>query len=65
MRNFKASILAIFVFGSLAAQELNVLTKEAAIAETLQNNFGITIAENNLEIADNNRDLLNYRKCCR
>lgn len=59
MRNFKASILAIFVFGSLAAQELNVLTKEAAIAETLQNNFGITIAENNLEIADNNRDLLN------
>ena len=49
--------LSCFISGSVLAQE--ILSKEKAIEETLQNNFGIEIANNNLEIADNNRGLLN------
>lgn len=41
------------------AQLIDELSKKEAIEQTLQNNFGITIANNNLEVADNNRDLLN------
>ena len=39
------------------AQEL--LSKKVAIEETLTNNFGIKIANNDVEIADNNQDILN------
>jgi len=35
------------------------LSKEEAIQKTLQNNFGIEIAENNVEIAENNTSILN------
>ncbi len=55
------SFLLLFFFGNITAQELDVLTKEQAISETLKNNFGITIASNNLKIADNNRSILNSR----
>jgi outer membrane protein len=40
-------------------QELDVLTKREAIAETLAGNFGIIIARNNVEISENNKSLLN------
>lgn len=43
----------------MLGQSNGLLTKQEAIAQTLQNNFGITIAGNNLEIADNNQDILN------
>ncbi len=42
---------------SLFAQE--VLTKQEAIRLTLENNLGIQIAENNVEIAENNKRVLN------
>tara|TARA_R110002072_G_scaffold59514_2_gene151560 strand:+ start:42884 stop:44203 length:1320 start_codon:yes stop_codon:yes gene_type:complete len=51
-------ILLLFV-GSVNAQELDLLTKKEAIVETLENNFGITIASNNLLIAENNKGILN------
>ena len=40
-------------------QELDVLTKREAIAETLAGNFGIIIARDNVEISENNKSLLN------
>ena len=55
--NFKVLLIGLLAFGSVSAQEM--LTKQEAIEETLQNNFGIEIAQNNLEIADNNQDILN------
>lgn len=53
----KVVLLALIGFGSVSAQEM--LSKQEAIEETLQNNFGIEIANNDLEIADNNQDILN------
>jgi len=51
-------ILFFFLsFGIVSAQQL--LSKQEAIEETLVNNFGIKIANNDLEIADNNQDILN------
>ncbi len=56
---FLVLIALCFFTGESTAQELNVLTKQDAISETLANNFGIKIANNNLEIADNNQNILN------
>ena len=59
--NYKLIFLA-FAFmcaNTVTAQVIPVLEKEVAIAEVLQNNFGVTIAKNNLEIAKNNKGLLN------
>ncbi len=50
-------VVGLIGFGSISAQEM--LTKQEAIEETLGNNFGIQIANNDLEIADNNQDILN------
>ncbi|ETN93892.1 TolC family protein [Zhouia amylolytica] len=50
-------LLTVFVTTSLTAQE--VLTPEEAMKLTLENNLGIQIANNNLEIAENNADILN------
>ncbi len=47
------------VFWCTTIQAQEVLTKEEAVAQTLENNFGIKIANNNLKIADNNKSLLN------
>jgi outer membrane protein len=55
--NLKVLFIGLFTLGNISAQEL--LTKQEAISETLANNFGIKIANNNLEIADNNQDILN------
>jgi outer membrane protein len=59
MKYIKYSCIAVFFAGGLFAQDLDLLTKEEAVAEALQANFGITIASNNLEIAENNKSLLN------
>jgi outer membrane protein TolC len=59
MKYNKVVILLFFLTASLYAQEVKMLTKQEAIAETLENNFGITIAANNLLIAGNNKSLLN------
>jgi len=48
----------ISVFGAVA-QEAELLTKQEAISETLQSNFGVIIANNNLEVSGNNQNILN------
>jgi outer membrane protein TolC len=45
------------IYSPSSAQE--VLTKQEAITQMLDNNFGIQFAENQLDIADNNQDILN------
>lgn len=56
--NIKISILACIFFGfQLDAQE--VLQKSEAIALALENNFSILVANNNLEISKNNKNILN------
>lgn len=57
---FKTFICLAFLFGIL--QQVNaqvVLSKSQAISEMLQNNFGIQLAQNELEIASNNKSILN------
>jgi len=44
----------------IAAQiETRTLSKEDAVKIALENNFGVRVAQNNVEIADNNKNLLN------
>ncbi len=50
-------LCSILFCTSLFPQE--VLTKQEAIRLTLENNLGIQIAENNVEIAENNKSVLN------
>ncbi|RDK89133.1 TolC family protein [Marinirhabdus gelatinilytica] len=49
--------ICCMLVGVTNAQE--ILSKQEAIKETLENNFGIEIANNDLEIAENNQDILN------
>lgn len=51
-------ILVIFSSFNIWSQE-NVLTKEEVIARALQENFGILLANNNIEIAENNQSIFN------
>ena len=59
MKHIKIIAIALFCFGNMLGQNIELLTKQDAIAQTLQNNFGITIANNNLEVSDNNQNILN------
>ncbi|MEZ4779957.1 MAG: TolC family protein [Flavobacteriaceae bacterium] len=56
--NFFFFIITLFALVS-QAQNLEILTKQQAISEVLENNFGVVIAKNNLEIAENNQNILN------
>jgi len=51
-------VLFMLSVASTSAQE-QLLSKDKAIAQALENNFGIKIAKNQVEIADNNKSLLN------
>lgn len=51
-------ILFLSVFSGVFGQE-NFLTKDDAIALALENNFGIKVAKNQIEIANNNQGILN------
>ena len=59
MRREKILIFVLFlaVFSNTSAQEL--LTKEEAILQTLENNYDIILTENSLETAKNNASLYN------
>lgn len=46
----------IVAFGQL---QNKTLTKEEAVKITLENNFGVRVAQNNVEVAENNKSLLN------
>jgi len=50
--------LLFLVVGSISAQE-QLLSKEQAVARALENNFGIKVAKNQVEIAKNNKSVLN------
>jgi outer membrane protein TolC len=50
-------LIGLFGFVNLQAQEL--LTKAEAVEMALKQNFGIQIAKNNIEIAENNAGILN------
>ncbi len=52
-------ILMFFSFNLSVFAQGQLLTKEQAIALALENNFGIKVAKNLVEIADNNTSLLN------
>ncbi|MFN4762496.1 TolC family protein [Gillisia sp. Q332] len=60
MQIIHKSLLFLFLFylgGSFA--QTRIISKEEAIVKTLENNYGIKISQNNVEIADNNQDILN------
>ena len=57
----KSKLIAIFLlmpFTVLLAQE-KLLSKEEAVIKALENNFGIRVAKNQVEIAENNSSVLN------
>lgn len=60
---FQKSIVfvVVFAFAKAYAQDLPapLLPKSDAVATMLENNFGIKLANNNLEVAENNTDILN------
>lgn len=56
-RNTINVLIGIFFITSLHAQEM--LVKDEAVKVTLENNLGIKIAKNTLEVATNNADVLN------
>lgn len=47
-----------FVIGEIVAQD-SLLSKEEAVVLALENNFGIKVARNQVEIAENNKGILN------
>ncbi|WP_034260938.1 TolC family protein [Altibacter lentus] len=53
--------LGIFLvcFGSMVAQEVPLLSKQEAVADMLEGNFGIAVARNNVTISENNKNVLN------
>ncbi|MCH2489348.1 MAG: TolC family protein [Flavobacteriales bacterium] len=59
MKKISNILLLCLSISAMYGQELDVLTKREAIAETLAGNFGIIIARNNVEISENNKSLLN------
>ncbi|WP_019039538.1 TolC family protein [Psychroflexus tropicus] len=61
MRVVFISILLLFLAssGSTITYGQDLLSKKEAITQTLSNNFGIRLAENQVEIAGNNQNVLN------
>ena len=58
MRSITILVIATLGLQSAVSQD-SLLTREAAIELTLENNFGIAIAKNQVAIADNNQSILN------
>ncbi|SFN53627.1 TolC family protein [Salegentibacter flavus] len=54
-----AFVIILLVVFQVSSQEKEIITKEEAIARALENNFGIKIARNQVEIAENNQGILN------
>jgi len=60
MMNYIKTIISILiVFFSVAVSAQRILTKEEAIKITLENNYGIKVANNNVAIAKNNSSIYN------
>lgn len=56
---FKLQITCVFLFFGILVNAQQLLTSEEAIKLALDHNFGIKIANNAVEVAENNKDLLN------
>lgn len=60
MRIKTFSIATVFVaLVQIVNAQTQVLSKEEAVQLALENNFGIIIAKNNVEVAENNKNILN------
>lgn len=59
INQFLLSSILLAGFALQAQEDVSFLSKKEAIEETLENNFGIEIAENNIAIAENNASILN------
>ena len=59
MKFKKRHILTLFLIANLHVFSQEILTKKEALKITLENNFGIKIATNNLEVAKNNISIYN------
>ncbi|WP_343487945.1 TolC family protein [Allomuricauda sp. d1] len=55
----EAFVFFVLICSLGVTAQKNVLTKETAVKLMLENNFGVRIAQNNIEIADNNQSILN------
>jgi len=58
IRSKLIAILVLMPLTALMSQE-ELLSKQEAVIKVLENNFGIQVAKNQVEIAENNSDLLN------
>ena len=58
MYKYVFTVFALFFVGAVSEAQEKV-TPEEAIALALENNYGIHIANNNVELAENNKDVLN------
>ncbi len=61
MKLNKKAILIVVFLSTLQGISQEILTKKEALKITLENNFGIKIANNNLEVAKNNSSIYNTR----
>ena len=61
MKN-KTHIIILVVLLSFQAKAQQILTKKEALKITLENNYGIKIANNNLAIANNNKSIFNTNR---
>ncbi|HDZ05005.1 hypothetical protein LCGC14_0080660 [marine sediment metagenome] len=59
MSRFKFIILLVFLPVCVVFAQEKTLSKEEAVIKALENNYGIEIAKNQMDIADNNASLLN------
>ena len=59
MRIYYFLLVGLFAFIKPIQAQTSKLSKEEAVKLTLENNFGIVIANNNVKIAENNKGLLN------
>ena len=58
MSRFKFIILLVFLPVCVVFAQEKTLSKEEAVIKALENNYGIEIAKNQVDIADNNASLL-------
>jgi len=57
--NINFTLLFISIAFSIHLQAQNVLSTQEAVSLVLENNYGIKIANNAVEVADNNTNILN------
>ncbi len=59
MKIIRNTILVVGFLSTLQGFSQEILTKKEALEITLENNFGIKVANNNLEVAKNNKSIYN------